>query len=89
MESRFINLVSQVDSKEQKKTKDFFSKFPKDQDSNTLLNAFKEKISSKVIVGLWRRTLKNAKEYFESNENIQFINDEFDVYSNSDYNHVI
>ncbi|CAG8735941.1 4636_t:CDS:2 [Rhizophagus irregularis] len=29
---------------------------------NTLLNAFKEKISSKVIVGLWRRALKNAKE---------------------------
>ncbi|GBC22902.2 hypothetical protein H257_11777 [Rhizophagus irregularis DAOM 181602=DAOM 197198] len=37
---------------------------------NTLLNAFKEKISSKVIVGLWRRALKNAKEYFESDENI-------------------
>ncbi len=37
---------------------------------NTLLNAFKEKISSKVIVGLWRRALKNTKEYFESDENI-------------------
>ncbi|PKY48010.1 hypothetical protein RhiirA4_463452 [Rhizophagus irregularis] len=40
---------------------------------NTLLNAFKEKISSKVIVGLWRRALKNAKEYFESDESIQLI----------------
>ena len=56
---------------------------------NTLLNAFKEKISSKVIVGLWRRALKNAKEYFESDENIQFIDDEFDAYSSSDDDHVI
>jgi len=56
---------------------------------NTLLNAFKEKISSKVIVGLWRRALKNAKEYFESDENIQFIDDGFDAYSSSDDDHVI
>ena len=56
---------------------------------NTLLNAFKEKISSKVIVGLWRRALKNAKEYFESDENIQLIDDEFDAYSSSDEDHVI
>jgi len=48
---------------------------------NTLLNAFKEKISSKVIVGLWRRALKNAKENFESNEKIQFTDDEFDAYT--------
>ncbi len=56
---------------------------------NTLLNAFKEKVSSKVIVGLWRRALKNAKEYFESDENIQLIDDEFDAYSSSDEDHVI
>ncbi|PKY29602.1 hypothetical protein RhiirB3_446291 [Rhizophagus irregularis] len=47
---------------------------------NTLLNAFKEKISSKVIVGLWRSALKNAKGYFES--------EEFDAYSSSDDDHV-
>ena len=51
---------------------------------NTLLNAFKEKISSKVIVGLWRRALKNTKEYFESDENVQLIDEEFDDHSNSD-----
>jgi len=56
---------------------------------NTLLNAFKEKVSSKVIVGLWRRALKNAKEYFESDENIQLIDNEFDAYSSSDEDHVI
>ncbi|GBC06068.1 hypothetical protein RclHR1_06600002 [Rhizophagus clarus] len=56
---------------------------------NTLLNAFKEKISSKVIVGLWRRALKNAKEYFESDENIQLLDEEFDGYSSSDNDHVI
>jgi len=37
---------------------------------NTLLSAFKKKISSKVIIGLWRRVLKNTKEYFKSDENI-------------------
>jgi transposase len=36
---------------------------------NTLLNAFKEKINSKVIIGLWRRTLKYAKEYRETDNN--------------------
>ena len=56
---------------------------------NTLLNAFKEKSSSKVIVGLWRRALKNAKEYFESDENIQFTDDEFDAYSSSDDDYAI
>ncbi|EXX70049.1 hypothetical protein H257_06683 [Rhizophagus irregularis DAOM 181602=DAOM 197198] len=56
---------------------------------NTLLNAFKEKISSKVIVGLWRRAIKNTKEYFESDENIQFTDDEFDAYSSFDDDHVI
>ncbi|PKY39013.1 hypothetical protein RhiirA4_452132 [Rhizophagus irregularis] len=57
--------------------------------NNTLLKAFKEKISSKVIVGLWKRVLKNAKEYFESDENIQFTVNKFDVYSSSDDDHVI
>ncbi|CAB4423131.1 unnamed protein product [Rhizophagus irregularis] len=56
---------------------------------NTLLKAFKEKISSKVIVGLLKRVLKNAKEYFESDENIQFTVDEFDAYSRSNNDHVI
>jgi len=51
---------------------------------NTLLSTFKEKISSKVIIELWRKALKNAKKYFESNKNIRLIDDEFDAYSSSD-----
>jgi len=45
---------------------------------NTLLDAFKTKINTKVIVGLWRKALKNAKEYFESDEDIQLIDEELD-----------
>ena len=56
---------------------------------NTLLNAFKEKISSKTIVSLWRRALKNAKEYFESDENIQLMDEEFDAYVSSDKDHIV
>jgi hypothetical protein len=48
-----------------------------------------KKISLKTIVGLWRRTLKNVKEYFESDESIQLIDDEFDAYSSSDENYMI
>lgn len=55
---------------------------------NALLNAFKEKISSKIIVGLWRRALKNAKEYFESDESIQLMDEEFDTYGSSDEDHI-
>lgn len=51
---------------------------------NTLLNAFKEKINSKVIVGLWRRTLKYAKEYRETDEYAQLIKEDIDDYDNSD-----
>ena len=51
---------------------------------NTLLDAFKTKINTKVIVGLWRKALKNAKEYFESDEDIQLIDEEFDDYDDSD-----
>ncbi len=55
---------------------------------NTLLSAFKKKISSKVIIGLWRRVLKNTKEYFKSDENIWLINDEFNAYSSSNEDHI-
>ncbi|GES77743.1 hypothetical protein H257_11777 [Rhizophagus clarus] len=56
---------------------------------NTLLEAFKRKITSQVILGLWRRALKNAKEYFESDEDAQLIDDEFNDDSDSDEDHVI
>jgi hypothetical protein len=55
---------------------------------NTLLDIFKKKLLQKVIVGLWRRALKNAKKYFESDKSIQFFEEEFDAQSNSDYNHM-
>ncbi|GET02903.1 hypothetical protein H257_11777 [Rhizophagus clarus] len=56
---------------------------------NTLLEAFKRKITSQVILGLWRRALKNAKEYFKSDEDAQLIDDEFNDDSDSDEDHVI
>ena len=55
---------------------------------NTLLDAFKKKITSQVIVGLWRRSLKHAKDYLESDEDVQLIDEEFDDDSNSDDDHV-
>ncbi|PKY63399.1 hypothetical protein RhiirA4_492201 [Rhizophagus irregularis] len=42
-----------------------------------------------ACLGLLRRVLKNAKEYFESDENIQFTVDEFDAYSYFDDDYVI
>ncbi|GES84188.1 hypothetical protein H257_11777 [Rhizophagus clarus] len=56
---------------------------------NTLLEAFKRKITSQVILGLWRRALKNAKEYFKSDEDVQLIDDEFNDDSDYDEDHVI
>ncbi|CAB4420948.1 unnamed protein product [Rhizophagus irregularis] len=53
-------------------------------EQNTLLNAFKEKINSKVIVGLWRRALKYAKEYHETDEYAQLIKEDIDDYDDSD-----
>ncbi|GET65569.1 uncharacterized protein OCT59_027508 [Rhizophagus irregularis] len=43
------------------------------------LQPIEEKISSKVIVGLRGRAFKNVKKYFESDENIQLIDEEFDI----------
>ena len=37
---------------------------------NMLLHAFKEKVTSRVIVGLWKRSLNKAKEYKELMENM-------------------
>ncbi|GES82306.1 hypothetical protein H257_11777 [Rhizophagus clarus] len=51
---------------------------------NTLLNTFKEKIDSKVIIGLWRRALKYAKEYCETDKYAQLIEEDFDDYDDSD-----
>ncbi|CAB4474390.1 unnamed protein product [Rhizophagus irregularis] len=36
-----------------------------------------------VILGLWRKTLKNAKAYFEADENANLIGEESDDYSNT------
>uniref|UniRef100_U9UV59 Tc1-like transposase DDE domain-containing protein n=1 Tax=Rhizophagus irregularis (strain DAOM 181602 / DAOM 197198 / MUCL 43194) TaxID=747089 RepID=U9UV59_RHIID len=56
---------------------------------NTLLDAFKKKVTSQVIIGLWRRVLKNAKKYLESDEDAQLIDDKLDEYSSFDEDHVI
>ncbi|CAB4437706.1 unnamed protein product [Rhizophagus irregularis] len=55
---------------------------------SSLLNVFKEKISSKIIVELWEKAFKNVKKYFESDENIQLIDEEFDAHSSSDKDHM-
>ena len=49
---------------------------------NKLLDAFK-KIDSKVIVGFWKKALKNAKEYFEIDEHVHLTDEESD--DNSDF----
>ncbi|CAB4493350.1 unnamed protein product [Rhizophagus irregularis] len=56
---------------------------------NTLLNAFKKKITSQVIIGFWRRALKNAKEYLEFDDNAQLMDEDFDEYDKSDEDCVI
>lgn len=56
---------------------------------NTLLDAFKKKINPQVIIGFWKRALKNAKNYFESDEEAYLTDEEFDGYSDSDGDHVI
>ncbi|CAB4383076.1 unnamed protein product [Rhizophagus irregularis] len=56
---------------------------------NTLLNAFKKKITSQVIIGFWRRALKNAKKYLEFDDNAQLMDEDFDEYDNSDEDCVI
>ena len=55
---------------------------------NTLLDAFKKKITSQVIIGLWRKALKHAKDYFESDEGAYLIDEELSDYSGSDEDHV-
>ncbi|PKY29104.1 hypothetical protein RhiirB3_417702 [Rhizophagus irregularis] len=43
----------------------------------------------KVIIGFWRRALKNAKEYLEFDDNAQLMDEDFDEYDNSDEDCVI
>ncbi|RIA89064.1 hypothetical protein C1645_825435 [Glomus cerebriforme] len=38
--------------------------------------------------GFWKRTLKNVKEYFKSDENIQLLYKEFDTYDSADDDYV-
>lgn len=45
---------------------------------NKLLHAFKEKITSKVIVGFWKRALAKAKEYRESDDDVILLDNETD-----------
>ncbi|GBB86558.1 hypothetical protein RclHR1_12990007 [Rhizophagus clarus] len=55
---------------------------------NTFLNAFKKKINPQIIIGLWQRALKNAKDYFESDEMAHLTDEEFGDHSDSDDDHV-
>src|SRR5437763_9046250 len=55
---------------------------------NTLLDAFKKKITSQVIIGLWRKALKHAKDYFESDKGTYLIDEELSDYSGSDEDYV-
>ena len=43
-----------------------------------------KKIDSKVIVGFWKKTLKNAKEYFEIDEHVHLTDEESDDISDFD-----
>src|SRR6185436_3366783 len=43
---------------------------------NILLCAFKKKINSKIIVGWWRKVLKRAKDYKESDETVNLLDEE-------------
>ena len=45
---------------------------------NKLLKAFKEKITSKVIVELWKRALTRAKEYKESDNDVILLDEKTD-----------
>ena len=45
---------------------------------NKLLYAFKEKVSSKTILGLWRRALDVAKEYQNMNDYIELAESDSD-----------
>ena len=45
---------------------------------NKLLHAFNEKITSKVIVGFWKRALAKAKEYRQSDDDVILLDDEMD-----------
>ena len=45
---------------------------------NKLLHAFNEKITSKVIVGFWKRALAKAKEYQQSDNNVILLDVKMD-----------
>ena len=51
-----------------------------------MLDAFKEKIISQVVIGFWKKALNNAKEYLEHDEEVQLIDEEFDDYDSFDDN---
>ena len=43
-----------------------------------------KKIDSKVVIGFWKKALKNAKDYFEIDEYVHLTDDESDDYIDSD-----
>jgi len=45
---------------------------------NKLLYSFREKVTSKTILGLWRRSLNIAKEYKDMNDDIELATDNSD-----------
>ena len=40
------------------------------------MQAFKEKINLKVVVGFWKRALARAQEYMESDDNVVLLDEE-------------
>ena len=52
-----------------------------------LLHAFKEKVTAKVIVGFWKRSLDKAIEYEESSDDILLVesdDDDFEIEETDD-----
>ena len=39
------------------------------------MQAFKEKINPKVVVGFWKSVLIRAQEYIESDDNVVFLDE--------------
>ena len=45
---------------------------------NKLLYSFKEKVTSNIILGLWRRLLNVAKEYRDMDDNVKLVETDSD-----------
>ena len=60
--------------------------FQKVQLGGLFINGISVKMASKVIVGLWKRALNNAKDYRENDEHVYLSNEETDDESFSEDN---